>query len=177
MSRKLLRLFAVATALCAWGCRADGPARQGATEVVDPTQESYAPPPLPRAHAVLKDAYGGAHALEVEVAATPHSRERGLMWRKHLADGEGMLFIFTQEKVQSFWMKNTLIPLDMLFIDARGRVVGILEGAEPKTLGPRTVGRPSLYVLEVPGGWTSRIGVRTGSVAQFEGLGMIQVVP
>ena len=66
-------------------------------------------------------------------------------------------------------MRNTLIPLDLMFIDRKLRVVGVVQWAEPRTITSRTVGKPSLYVLEVPGGWTSRNGVRTGSTIELEG--------
>jgi uncharacterized membrane protein (UPF0127 family) len=134
------------------------------------TARDYEAPGLRKVDVVLADAFGGTHPLKVEVAEDDRSRERGLMWRTSLKDDEGMIFVFPAESVQTFWMKNTLIPLDMLFIGRDGRVVGIVERAEPKTLSPRTVGLPSLYVLEVPGGWTARMGVRAGSVVKMHGL-------
>lgn len=136
---------------------------------VDPTTETYDGPLPDRGALVVRDAFGGAHQLSVEIADSSPLRTRGLMWRSELADGTGMLFIFPAEVVQSFWMRNTLIPLDMLFIDRRMRVVGVVQWAEPQTLTSRTVGKPSLYVLEVPGGWASRNGVRAGSTVELEG--------
>ena len=136
---------------------------------VDPTTESYDGPLPDRGAMLVPDAFGGSHRLTVEIADTSPLRTRGLMWRSALADGTGMLFIFPTEVVQSFWMRNTLIPLDMVFIDRRMEVVGVVQWAEPRTLTSRTVGKPSLYVLEVPGGWTSRNGVRDGSTVELEG--------
>jgi uncharacterized membrane protein (UPF0127 family) len=136
---------------------------------VDPTAETYDGPLPDRGALVIRDAFGGAHRLMVEIADTSPLRTRGLMWRTELPEGTGMLFIFPAEVVQSFWMRNTFIPLDMVFIDRRSRVVGVVQWAEPRTLVSRTVGKPSLYVLEVPGGWTSRNGVRTGSTVELEG--------
>ena len=78
-----------------------------------------------------------------------------------------MLFLFDRASVQSFWMKNTLISLDMIFIDENFRVVGVVENAEPLTLDPRTVGAPSRYVLEVNAGVAARHGIGTGSVVEF----------
>lgn len=137
--------------------------------VVDPTLETYDGPLPDRGAMVVHDAFGGAHRLTVEIADTSPLRTRGLMWRAELPEGTGMLFIFPSEVVQSFWMRNTLIPLDMVFIDRRLHVVGVVQWAEPRTLTSRTVGKPSLYVLEVPGGWTSRNGVRAGSTVELEG--------
>ena len=135
----------------------------------DPTTQSYDGPLPDRGALVVKDAFGGAHRLAVEIADTSPLRTRGLMWRSELPDGTGMLFIFPAEVVQSFWMRNTLIPLDMVFIDKRLRVVGVVQWAEPQTLTSRTVGKASIYVLEVPGGWASRNGVRAGSTVELEG--------
>lgn len=141
----------------------------------DPTAADYPSPPLPLARVLLKDAYGGLHAVEVEVAANDAARTRGMMWRKSLEEGRGMLFIFSQERVQSFWMKNTLIPLDLLFINKDRKIVGIVSQAAPQTLSPRTVGKPSSYVLEVPGLWAERQGIIAGSEVELEGLSMIRV--
>jgi len=135
----------------------------------DPTAEVWDGPLPDRGALVVRDVFGGAHRITVEIADTGALRTRGLMWRTELPEGTGMLFIFPSEVVQSFWMRNTLIPLDMLFIDKRGRVVGVVQAAEPRTLTSRTVGKPSLYVLEVPGGWASRNAVRAGSVMELEG--------
>jgi uncharacterized membrane protein (UPF0127 family) len=143
----------------------------------DVTAEDYVMPPLPRAWVRLKDAYGGVHRVEVEVAATPESRTRGMMWRTELAAGKGMLFLFPTEEVQSFWMRNTLIPLDMIFINSQKRVVGIIERAEPRSLASRSVGVPSQFVLEVPGGWSQSVGVTKGSTVEFEGVSGIAIVP
>ena len=135
----------------------------------DPTAERWDGPPADRGQLVVRDAFGGTHRLAVEIADTSTLRTRGLMCRSEVPDGTGMLFIFPNEVVQSFWMRNTLIPLDMLFIDKQGRVVGVVQWAEPKTLTSRTVGKPSMYVLEVPGGWASRNSVQAGARVDLEG--------
>jgi uncharacterized protein len=141
----------------------------------DITAQDFPMPTLPHGRVTLKDAYGGQQVVEVEVAATRDARTRGLMWRTELAAGKGMLFIFPQESVQGFWMRNTLISLDMLFIAADGTVAGIVERAEPQTLTSRSVGKPSKYVLEVPSGWCAKQGIVAGSKASFEGLEQIKV--
>jgi len=135
----------------------------------DPSAENYVSPKLPIGHVVLTDAFGNPHRVEVEIAATHDSRTRGLMWRTSLAEGTGMLFIFGEDEVHSFWMRNTLIPLDMLFIAVDGKIVGIVQNAEPRTLVNRgPIDKMSRYVLEVPGGWTARYGIRTGSEVHLE---------
>ncbi len=134
----------------------------------DVTAEDYLPPAMPQGRLFFQDAYGSRQVIEVEVAATPDSRTRGMMWRTELKDGRGMLFLFDQDEDHSFWMKNTLIPLDMVFLAEDGTVVGIVESAVPRSLASRHVGRPSRHVLEVPGGWTARVGMRTGSRLELQ---------
>jgi uncharacterized membrane protein (UPF0127 family) len=143
----------------------------------DVTAKDHVMTPLPHGFVRLHDAFGGVHRVEVEVAATPDARTRGLMWRTELAAGKGMIFFFPEEEVQSFWMRNTLIPLDMLFIDSHKRVVGIVERAEPRTLTARSVGLPSQFVLEVPGGWCQSVGVTKGGSVEFEGISSIPIIP
>jgi uncharacterized membrane protein (UPF0127 family) len=146
-----------------------------ASHSTDPSAKDYVSPPLPKARVILHDAFGGAHLTEVEVAASEDARTRGLMWRTELAEGKGMLFVFAEPSVHTFWMRNTLIALDMAFIAPDGTVVGIVSNAEPRTLTSRSVGAPSKYVLEVPGGWMEKIGVSPGSKVDFQGVGMIPV--
>ena len=90
--------------------------------------------------------------LLVEVVSTPAERARGLMYRKSLEPNHGMLFIFPEQAIQSFWMRNTYIALDMFFIDQNGVVVGVLENVPVLNDEKRTVGVPSLYVLELVAG-------------------------
>ena len=118
---------------------------------------------------VLLESGGKTHVVQVELADTPAKHERGLMFRKELADGHGMLFLFDEESEHSFWMKDTLIPLDMIFVDSAGRVTGIVARARPLTLEPRSGGRCRM-VLEVPGGWAEAHGVRVGDRMRVEGI-------
>jgi uncharacterized protein len=108
--------------------------------------------------------------VAVEVARTDAERERGLMFRQKLGADEGMIFLFTESSDHAFWMKNTLIPLDMIFIAENGAVVGVVQGAEPMTTIPRSVGAPSRYVLEVNAGWSAAHAVERGDRARFEGI-------
>jgi uncharacterized protein len=103
-----------------------------------------------------------APKIEVELAKNPHDVEKGLMFRRSMADDHGMLFKLEGRTDHKFWMQNTCIPLDMLFVDDDGLIVGIVEGAEPLTQATRSVGCPSSFVLEVNGGWTRKRGVKPG---------------
>jgi hypothetical protein len=107
--------------------------------------------------------------VPVEVVRTEDERARGLMFRRELAAQQGMLFIFDQAEIQSFWMKNTYIPLDMIFINEAMQVVGVVENAEPLTTTSRRVRDPSRYVLEVNGGFAKRHGITAGTRVAFEG--------
>ncbi len=126
------------------------------------------PPGAPRV--VVETADGKRHAVAVEIARTDAQREQGLMFRRELGAEAGMLFLFDETSEHGFWMKNTLIPLDMIFIAEDGRIVGIVEGAEPLDETLRTVGAPSRYVLEVRGGWSKAHGVRKGDRVRFENV-------
>ena len=102
------------------------------------------------------------HAFAVELATNDAERERGLMFRKALPEGHGMLFDFDREQPVSFWMHNTYIPLDMIFIRADGRILRIAENAEP--LSDRLIpsGGPVRAVLEVIGGTARKLGIAPG---------------
>jgi len=119
---------------------------------------------------VVLEAGGKTVRVEVEVARTPEQRAKGLMFRKELASYRGMLFLFDREEMQSFWMKNTYIPLDMVFIDRKLKVVGVVENAEPLTTSSRRVQGPSIYVLEVRGGFARAHGIGPGTRVTFEGI-------
>jgi uncharacterized membrane protein (UPF0127 family) len=120
---------------------------------------------------VILTAANGQHIeVKVELARTEPERQRGLMFRQSLAPGRGMLFIFEQPQKLSFWMKNTYIPLDMIFIDAQKRVLYIEENAEPLTFTPRGPSEDSQYVLEVPGGWARAHGVQPGVEVRFSNV-------
>ena len=104
----------------------------------------------------------GSHSFLVELAANDQQRARGLMYRKELPLGRGMLFDFQREQEVGFWMKNTYIPLDMIFIRADGTIHRIAANTEP--LSERTVaaGAPVRYVLEVIGGTAAKLGIEPG---------------
>ena len=112
----------------------------------------------------------GDIAVNVEVVATEAKIERGLMYRQHLPPSDGMLFLLNVEKDWTFWMRNTLIPLDMIFIKRDLTIAGIVENAEPKTDTIRSVGVPSFYVLEVNGGWAAQHHISAGAKVRFENV-------
>lgn len=111
---------------------------------------------------------GRALSFEVEIADTPTSRAQGLMYRRSLAAGTGMLFIYESPQIVSFWMRNTFIPLDIIFIDARGVIRHIHPDARPLDETPipgALVGDPAperLMVLEIGGGEAARLGLAKG---------------
>jgi len=122
----------------------------------------------PNAATVTIDTGARKVPFQVELAVTSAEHERGLMFREHMAPDVGMLFISDSPRRQVFWMKNTLIPLDMIFIGADWRIAGIVENAEPRTLTSRDVGLPSQYVLEINGGLSARYGLRAGQLVDFQ---------
>jgi uncharacterized membrane protein (UPF0127 family) len=110
----------------------------------------------------------GEQHVKVEIARNDPERQRGLMYRQKLEPGRGMIFLFEHPEKLKFWMKNTYIPLDMIFIGADKRVVFIEENAEPLTLQTRGSDEDdSQFVLEVPGGWARAHGVERGVAVKF----------
>jgi uncharacterized membrane protein (UPF0127 family) len=104
----------------------------------------------------------GVQMFSVEMATTDKERETGLMYRKELADGRGMLFDFTPEQQVSMWMKNTFISLDMIFIRADGRILRIAENTEPQSTKIIPSGGPAKGVLEVIAGTARKYGIVPG---------------
>ena len=104
----------------------------------------------------------GVQVFSVELAKTDKERETGLMYRKELADGRGMLFDFTPEQEVSMWMKNTFLSLDMIFIRADGRILRIAENTEPQSLKIISSGGPAKGVLEVIAGTAKKYGIAPG---------------
>jgi uncharacterized membrane protein (UPF0127 family) len=104
----------------------------------------------------------GVHVFAVELAVTDAERERGLMFRKQLPDGQGMLFDFKREQEVSMWMENTYVPLDMIFIRKDGRILRIAENTEPLSRAIISSRGPVLAVLEVLGGTANKLGIAAG---------------
>jgi len=133
------------------------PAAEAARCPVDPEPNTK----MPTAEVTFPDA-PSTPRIEVELAKTPPDVEKGLMYRRSMGDDRGMLFKLDGRRDHTFWMHNTCIALDMLFVDDDGVIVGIVEGAAPLTDTTRSVGCPSVFVLEVNGGWTRKRGVVPG---------------
>ena len=110
----------------------------------------------------IETAAGERHDFEVELARSPHEQAQGLMFRRELADDGGMLFIYDSDQTISMWMKNTLIPLDMLFIEGNGRIAKVVARTVP--LSTRTISSDHLVrgVLELNGGTAARLGIAPG---------------
>lgn len=106
------------------------------------------------------------------MADTPARRTLGLQYRDKLGDNQGMLFLFPDEKVQTFWMKNTPLSLDLIFISSHQRVVGIVHEAVPFSTASLSVLVPSQFVLEVRGGLARRKIIEVGDAVRFEGISL-----
>jgi uncharacterized protein len=104
----------------------------------------------------------GVHTFAVEVVDNDAERAKGLMYRRELPEGQGMLFDFHREREVSFWMQNTYIPLDMVFIRGDGRILRIAENTEPLSTRLIPSGGPVRAVLEVIGGTTRKLGIAPG---------------
>ena len=105
---------------------------------------------------------GGRHPFSVEVARNDIDRAQGLMYRRSLAPDRGMLFDFGRTEPLSMWMKNTYIPLDMIFIRPDGTIARVAENAEPLSTREISSGEPVSAVLEVAGGTAARLGIKSG---------------
>jgi uncharacterized membrane protein (UPF0127 family) len=124
---------------------------------------------LERRELVISLASGGKARIQAELAQTGEQRAAGLMYRKDLADGQGMIFVFDNDEVQSFWMKDTLIPLSIAFILYDGTILEI-KNMHPGDLSSVHSSRSVRYALEAPQGWFARAGVKPGDRLELTGL-------
>lgn len=130
------------------------------------------PPPVTFATAPLEIVTStGTHVFTVEVAETPQQRERGLMYRTEMAPDAGMIFDYHRDLQISMWMKNTVLPLDMLFITADGSVFDVVKGAVPYSLEIIASGGPVRAVLELNAGTVDRLSIRRGDVVRYAAFG------
>jgi uncharacterized protein len=129
-------------------------------------------PTLPQEPLTITDDNGKPHAFKVEMATTPQEQETGLMFRTAVPATGGMLFIFPTVQPEPFWMKNTLVPLDMVFINPDGTIRAIAENTVPESLAPVDSGGPVSAVLELQGGITATDNISVGdrvTAPQFGG--------
>lgn len=152
--RGTLRAFVLASlASVLWGCEGSG---RDATPGVDGSR-----PPRGFAWVIF-----GSDTVRAEVADTQAERQQGLMFRETLESGEGMLFVFEEELPHAFFMRNTLIPLDIAWLD-RSQVIVDIQQMEPQTEDLHTPARPALFALEVPQGWYAQEGIEVGNLARI----------
>lgn len=166
MKRELAAMI-VATLLVVAGCEHQ-PSTSAATEV--PATPAAPPEPV----VVLPDGF----SVAIEISASPDTRAQGLMYRESILPGRGMLFIFPEPSVQSFWMKNTLIPLDLLWLDANGTVVAMHQNVPPCKADPCPNYDPLVsasYVLELGGGEAAKHGLAVGSRLRLPDLSHVIV--
>ena len=110
---------------------------------------------------------GKTHRFTVEVAGTAEEQRVGLMNRQQLAPDRGMIFPFAEERVASFWMRNTLIPLDMIFIRSDGTITNIEANTVPLSEEPVLSYEPVIAVLEIPGGRSAELGINAGDTVKW----------
>ena len=108
----------------------------------------------------------GGIEIRVEIADDADERQRGLMYRESLEENQGMLFVYPEQRTLGFWMKNTLIPLDIAYIDREGRIVDIQQ-MEPQTTATHDSAAPAMYALEMNQGWFEANGIRIGDLIEF----------
>ena len=174
ISASALLSLALLCAACPEASGRPGPAKEGSdsskkSRAADPRDERGEVGPLDHGTVVFETPRG-TWVIDVELARSPEQRARGLMWRRDLAPDHGMLFLFEEEHVQSFWMHNTLLSLDMIHLSQGRQVVGVVAHAEPHTDTPRGVGKPARYVLEVGAGEAAAHAVLPGAQARFVGV-------
>ena len=115
-----------------------------------------------KVEAMVIETASGPHSFQTEIADTDPTRARGLMFRRHMAGDHAMLFVWDAPIQAAMWMKNTYIPLDMLFVAGDGRVVYIAANTKPESLDVITAGRPVKAVIELAGGVAARLGIKPG---------------
>jgi uncharacterized membrane protein (UPF0127 family) len=105
--------------------------------------------------------------IDIEVADNDAEREQGLMYRDTMAENAGMLFLMDTEDMQAFWMKNTIISLDIMFVDSERRIVNIQKNCKPYSLDQLPSTKPALYVVEVNAGYSEKHGIKAGDLISF----------
>jgi uncharacterized membrane protein (UPF0127 family) len=129
---------------------------------------------LEKADLTVVEAGGQKFHFDIEIARTPEQQERGLMFRKEMAPDAGMIFPQAIDRPMNFWMKNTYIPLDMLFVQSDGRISRIFPDATPLSEATIESGGPIRAVIELNAGTAAKLGIHVGDRVEFPGLGGAQ---
>jgi uncharacterized membrane protein (UPF0127 family) len=147
------------------GCQQDKPAQK-----LDPAKVQTMPEPVFRKEGELEfvTAAGEKHRIDIEIADNENDRSLGLMYRKQMDANRGMLFIFETEAPQAFWMHNTFIPLDIIYIDAQMRIVSMVENAATLNDTSLPSAGPAMYVVEVNGGFCKEKGIKVGDTISYK---------
>jgi uncharacterized membrane protein (UPF0127 family) len=169
-SRSPLIALALAVAACSSGAAGAPKAEPPSPAATRTTPATETAASQAQAAVVLSPPGGEPVSVQIELARTESERRRGLMFRKHLDENAGMLFLFERSEPLTFWMHNTYVPLDMIFIEPSMHVLGIVENAEPLTDSGRSVPGNSQYVLEVNAGFSRRHGLGQGTAVRFQGI-------
>lgn len=150
-----MQRLALIAALMLTACSQSARQPENSTATTAPAQTAQIP-------LLIRSASGRSHRFDVEVARTPQEQEKGLMFRRSLAPDGGMLFPMNPPRTASFWMKNTVIPLDMLFIRTDGTIAFVAAETVPYSREPVSAGVPVAAVLELSGGRAGELGIREG---------------
>lgn len=159
----LVRLFlgVVAAAVVGSGCSAPGNTRTKANSCVAGNAKGQSEAGLEQIGLCIT-ASGKTRAFIVEVARSSQEQAKGMMFRTELADNRGMLFLFPEAKLASFWMRDTVIPLDIVFIRTNGSIESIAENTIPNSTDPVEAGEPIIAVLELRGGLAAELEIAAG---------------
>lgn len=181
IARRAALIPVLSGVVMAAGCSGGERAREASREIRPRSSVAESPSPSGRgderssrrddAPIVVLEPPGHEPAVvRVEVARTPAQTQRGLMYRRELDQDAGMLFLFPRARHQTFWMRNTYLPLDMIFITSEMRVLGVVENATPETDDARQVDGVSQFVLEVNAGFAREHGIGPGTLVRFENV-------
>jgi len=149
------------------------PVRKTVHKPVDAVNEQPVTPPKPvfrkdgELRFISQKSKNVITTIDIEVADDDAEREQGLMYRDTMAENAGMLFLMGTEEPQAFWMKNTILPLDIMFADTDRQIVSIHKNCTPYSLDQIPSGKPALYVVEVNAGYTGKHGIRVGDMISF----------
>ncbi len=116
---------------------------------------------------ISQDGKRNISQIDIELAANDEKRTQGLMWRRKMEEQQGMLFVMERQEIQSFWMLNTYISLDIIFVNEQRQIVTIRSNTKPQSLDPVISDEPALYVVEVNAGYCRKHGISVGDKIEF----------